>query len=126
MSPLILNGEFYPAFTADPQRYSDEDKRCVEQTVEKLLNTATTSDRPGMLLGKIQSGKTKSFMGAIALAFDNGFDVCVVLTKGTRALAKQTFERVDQEFRQFVDHGELNVYDIMSLPTLSRWEQALK
>ena len=126
MPPLILNGEFYPSFTGDSHQYSGEDKQCIERTVEKLLTTATTSDRPGMLLGKIQSGKTKSFMGAIALAFDNGFDVCVVLTKGTRALAKQTFERVDQEFRQFVDHGELNVYDIMSLPTLSRWEQALK
>lgn len=124
--PLNLTGSFYSTFTADQNRYSADDKACIEQTVEKLLTTATTSDRPGMLLGKIQSGKTKSFMGATALAFDNGFDVCVVLTKGTRALAKQTFERVDQEFRQFVDQGELNVYDIMSLPTLSRWEQALK
>jgi hypothetical protein len=48
--------------------------------------------QPGMLLGKVRSGKTKTFMGAIALAFDNGFDVCVVLTKGTKALAKQTYD----------------------------------
>jgi hypothetical protein len=46
-----------------------------------------------MLLGKIQSGKTKMFLGAIALGFDNGFDVAIILTKGTKALAKPASPR---------------------------------
>src|SRR5439155_23368991 len=116
MPPLILNGEFYPSFTGDSHQYSGEDKQCIERTVEKLLTTATTSDRPGMLLGKIQSGKTKSFMGAIALAFDNGFDVCVVLTKGTKALAKQTYERVQNEFAFFTENDLAQAFDIMTIP----------
>ncbi|RBP45216.1 Z1 domain-containing protein [Roseimicrobium gellanilyticum] len=123
--PLETNGAFYPAFTG-PKDYPPEQKSCIEETVGKLISTATTSDQPGMLLGKIQSGKTKTFMGIIALAFDNGFDVCVVLTKGTKALAKQTFERLDQEFAEFVSDNLLLVYDIMSLPKLSRWEQGRK
>ena len=60
------------------------------------------------------------------MAFDNGFDVCVVLTKGTRALAKQTFERIDQDFRSFVDSQEIAVYDILNLPPLSKYERKSK
>ena len=56
-------------------------------TVRRLLTVQTSAARPGMLLGKIQSGKTKTFLGAIALAFDNGTDIAVIMTKGTKALA---------------------------------------
>jgi hypothetical protein len=122
--PLHLSGTFYPAFT-EKGDYSPEQKACIEKTVAKLTATTTSSDRPGMLLGKIQSGKTKTFMGIIMLAFDNSYDVCVVLTKGTKALAKQTFERLDQEFEEFVPH-DLLVYDIMGLPSLSKWELGRK
>ena len=47
-----------------------------------------------MMLGKIQSGKTRSFIGVISLAFDNGYDLAVVLTKNSNALAKQTTARI--------------------------------
>lgn len=66
-------------------------KNCIETTVENLTKASTTSDKPGMLLGKIQSGKTIAFIGTIGLAFDNDYDVVIVLTKGTRALAEQIF-----------------------------------
>ncbi|WP_218139525.1 hypothetical protein [Thorsellia anophelis] len=38
-----------------------------------------------MLLGKIQSDKTKTFMAIMGLVFDNDYDVIVVRTKGTKA-----------------------------------------
>jgi hypothetical protein len=69
-----------------------------------------------MLLGKIQSGKTKTFIGIAALAFDRGYDICIVFTKGTRALAEQTYQRLDSEFREFIETDEVKVYDIMNLP----------
>jgi hypothetical protein len=31
------------------------------------------------------SRQTKTFLGIIALAFDNGFDIAIILTKGTKA-----------------------------------------
>src|SRR4051794_3774597 len=55
------------------------------ETVDKLLTEATLSSKPGMLLGKIQSGKTKAFIGVLAIAFDNGDDHAVIFTKGTKA-----------------------------------------
>ena len=97
-SSLKLDGDFYPNFIKD-KNYSNEALEAIEETVRKLLEQPTSVNRPGMLLGKVQSGKTKTFMGIMALGFDNGLDVCVVLTKGTKALTKQTFERLKKSFR---------------------------
>ncbi|MBU9710543.1 hypothetical protein KS419_02150 [Bacillus tamaricis] len=80
------------------------------------MKMETTVDRPGMLLGKIQSGKTRTFIGATALSFDNGYDITIVLTKGTRALAQQTYERLKTEFDDFKYDDVVQIFDIMSLP----------
>ena len=69
-----------------------------------------------MLLGKIQSGKTRTFLGIIALAFENEFDISVILTKGTKALAKQTLERVRAEFAPLTAQDGVQIYDIMTVP----------
>jgi hypothetical protein len=76
-----------------------------------------------MLLGKIQSGKTKTFLAMIALAFDNGFDAAIVLTKGTKALAQQTLQRIRRDFTPFHRHDALQIFDIMTVPGgLTGWE----
>lgn len=88
----------------------------IEETVDELLKNDTSAQRPGMLLGKVQSGKTGAFIGIIALAFDKGYDIAVILTKGTKALAAQTFQRLDREFESFIDDDVVRVYDIMNVP----------
>src|SRR5690348_1250986 len=89
---------------------------CIENVVDQLEKSSTTSDKPGMLLGKIQSGKTRAFVGIIAKAFDQGFDIAVVLTKGTKTLSEQTVSRIASDFKLFIDDDEVIVLDIMSLP----------
>ena len=69
-----------------------------------------------MLLGKVQSGKTRTFINILALAFDNGFDIAIVLSKNSRALLEQTAKRLNSEFTMFIDDGELEIYDIMHAP----------
>lgn len=91
-------------------------KACMEETIAKLLANTTTVDRPGMLLGKIQSGKTRAFIGLIALAFDNGYDMAIVLTKGTRVLAQQTYQRLKNDFAPFFESDDVQLYDIMHVP----------
>jgi len=113
---LNLNGRFYPSFVADSDLYVSEDRACIENTVQRLQSVETSAARPGMLLGKIQSGKTKTFLAIIALAFDNGFDVAIVLTKGTKALTRQTLQRVRREFAAFHRQDALQIYDIMTVP----------
>ncbi|RAZ42107.1 hypothetical protein DP176_05910 [Polynucleobacter paneuropaeus] len=115
MTSIIQNGPFFEKFLNDP-RYGQVDIQAITETVQKLLDTETNLDRPGMLLGKIQSGKTKTFIAIIALAFDNGFDGAIILTKGTKALSKQTIERISKEFKGFTDREMLQPYDVMTMP----------
>lgn len=99
--------------------YSDVFKKCVNDTVEQLLDNSENAKQPGLLLGKIQCGKTNTFVNIIGYAFDRGIDVAIVFTKGTNALAKQTKERLKKEFSVFARKREVSnlpfveVYDIM-------------
>ncbi len=98
------------------QSYDEEIQDCIENTVQKLINNDTSVQKPGMLLGNIQSGKTRTFIGIAALAFDKGYNFIVVLTKGTKALAKQTYERLYIEFEEFIEDDLVKIYDVMNIP----------
>lgn len=117
MPELNTSGKFYPDFTVKSDLYSNEDKACIEDTIKRLLKVDTSAEKPGMLLGKIQSGKTKTFLAIMALAFDNGFDIAIILTKGTKALTRQTLARVRREFAHFCEQDFLQIYDIMTIPS---------
>lgn len=113
---LNLNGPFYPAYKARNLGFDAETFNCAERTVSQLLHKATTSDHPGMLLGKVQSGKTRTFISTLALSFDNGYDIAIVLSKNSKALIEQTTKRLHSEFSNFIEDGELEIYDIMHTP----------
>ena len=108
---MIKDGEF---FSVKKKEYNNDTLRCIEESVAKLEDIG---DKPLMMLGKIQSGKTKSFIGTIALAFDNGYDLAIVLTKNSNALAMQTVARMKQEFEFFKHEDTIEIYDIMCMPT---------
>lgn len=112
---VISNGAFFDTLVK-AREDSNELKKCIEEVVEKLLKCDTNVEKPGMLLGKIQSGKTRAFIGVIALAFDNSYDMAIILTKGTKALARQTYERLRGDFRTFVKNDLIKICDIMHLP----------
>ena len=114
--PIKRTGQFYPSYQKANPSFSTDTFHSAEETVEELLKKATTSEHPGMLLGKVQSGKTRTFISILALAFDNGFDIAIVLSKNSRALIEQTAKRLNTEFAMFVDDGELEIYDIMHAP----------
>jgi Z1 domain len=117
------DGPFYQQYKSENQHFTQDTFCCAEETVAALLTTATTSDRPGMLLGKVQSGKTRTFISVLALAFDNGFDIAIVLSKNSKALIEQTYKRLRSEFDMFARDGELDIYDIMSAPkTFGKFE----
>ena len=114
---MDLNGEF---FSVKKEEYNEKTLQCIKETVAKLEEI---DDRPLMMLGKIQSGKTKSFIGVISLAFDNGYDLAVVLTKNSNALAQQTTSRMKDEFREFKDDDIIDIFDIMCMPaSMYRYE----
>jgi Z1 domain len=98
------------------RRHDDEAlQSCIERVIDQL-DSASDPKRPGMLLGKIQSGKTRAFLGVIARAFDRDVDIAIVLTKGTKTLASQTVKRIGRDFKEFIDNDEIVLFDIMSAP----------
>ena len=107
---------FYDEYRAAHPDFDPATFECAERTVERILATATTSEHPGMLLGKVQSGKTRTFISILARAFDRGFDIAIVLTKNSRPLVEQTYKRLRSEFYPFIEDGELEIYDIMHAP----------
>jgi hypothetical protein len=115
-SETNLSGSFYPAYKQANASFNASTFKCAEETVAELLSATTSSEHPGMLLGKVQSGKTRTFISILALAFDNGFDIAIILSKNSRALLEQTHKRLTSEFRVFIDDGELDIYDIMHAP----------
>ncbi len=103
---------------ADPP----ELRKAVEDVVDHLQKEATSTKKPGILLGRVQSGKTRAFLGVIARAFDRGYDIAVILTKGTKSLAEQTLSRVKEDFRDFIAADQVDVFDILSVPDLTPYE----
>ncbi len=100
---------------------------CMESAVDELLEKETSSQKPGILLGKIQSGKTRAFIGIMALSFDNGYDAAIILTKGTKALLKQTVQRMEKDFAEFIQEDKADVFDIMVMPdNLTAYERSKK
>lgn len=117
MQNIITDGEI---FSIKKKEYNDNTLECIEDTMMKLEKI---DNRPLMMLGKIQSGKTRSFIGVTSLAFDNGYDLAVVLTKNSNALAKQTTARMRDEFKEFREDDIVEVFDIMCVPpNMSRFE----
>jgi len=94
----------------------------VEEAVSHLGGASTTARSPGMLLGKIQSGKTRAFLGIIARCFDRGFNVAIILTKNNVSLTQQTLTRVKEDFKELIAAEEVLADDIMCLPNLETYE----
>lgn len=53
--------------------------------------------RRGLVMGSVQSGKTASMLGAIAMSLDRGIDVVVVLAGTRLPLWQQTLERLEAQ-----------------------------
>lgn len=93
--------------------YSHDKERIIKETVQELQSTAKNASQPGLLLGKIQSGKTDTFVSIIGLAFDEFFDVAIVTTKGTNTLATQTIKRLRGDFEDLIRIDRVAVYDVL-------------
>lgn len=119
----MVIGEYYKT-KCEETGYSEELKSRIEDACEYCISNMKSSvsenpyykgEHPLMLLGEIQSGKTRAFTGLMALAFDNGFDYVFILTKNNKALVEQTYKRMRKEFKTFIESDELDVNDIMKL-----------
>ena len=129
--PVVTNGPVLAAFKsvlAAAQRPLGQDTEdCSGSVIRLLEHHHTTGQRPGMLLGKVQSGKTRAFVGAIAIGFDSGFDIAVVLTKTSKPLAAQTIRRLQHDLAPAIAEHRVRIFDAASrIGQLNQWEQSRK
>lgn len=54
----------------------------------------------GLMIGKVQSGKTSTFITTIATGFDNGYNIAIVLGGTNNSLLAQNKDRVKQYFKE--------------------------
>ena len=119
---MNIQGKFYSYKKSEGMGYDQKLRECIESACQCCLdNTNKTGvdkiEKPIMLLGKIQSGKTRAYTGLIALAFDNGFDMVFILSKNSKALINQTVSRMRKEFKEFIRSHDIVVSDIMKCNT---------
>lgn len=92
----------------------EESTNQILQNAAKILGYCPNPDddsvcqRTGIVIGKVQSGKTSNFISLTALAFDNGYDIVVVLGGTKKPLVKQNRERI---IEYFGDNNDIIVLD---------------
>lgn len=114
---MIIDGKYYATITGGKfgnEKYSVKLKERIEEAGQLCLNNLRSqSFLPIMMMGNIQSGKTRAFIGLMSLCFDNQFDMTIILTKCSTALVKQTVSRMTAEFDSFKS-GNATVGDIVA------------
>ena len=63
----------------------------------------------GLVVGRVQSGKTRNYVGLILKAVDEGWNVVIVLTSANTALVKQTTKRLQNDFERAGAHGQVQL-----------------
>lgn len=118
----ISSDEFiYGTMAANNKFMTPEKDKVVHEMADQLMSDAPNATQPCLLLGKVQCGKTDTFLSIMGLCFDRGIDIAVVMTKGTNTLTEQTLKRLNSEFRFFRDDNTYNqkvvieIWDILKL-----------
>lgn len=105
ISNIKLNGDnirLWKEFISD-----DLTKENVENILSNVTKTLTlfsdpysknTISKKILGLGKVQSGKTSYFISSLAMAFDNGYDIAIVLGGTKNNLLDQNFIRLKEAF----------------------------
>ena len=108
-------------FTSGIREYLVNDGIPEEGTSSIIFNAARTlgycpcphvdenDQKTGLIIGKVQSGKTSNFIALTALAFDNDYDIVVVLGGTKKTLVKQNSDRIRDYFHSMED--VVNVLD---------------
>lgn len=114
---MIVDARYYTTLTGNEcgnDKYSIELKTKIEEAGQLCLDNLHSEEfSPIMMMGNIQSGKTRAFIGLMALCFDNDFDMTIILTKCSTALVKQTVSRMTVEFDIF-KQGNATVGDVVA------------
>ena len=92
-----LRSDVEDLFGSSPKSADNKKGRLVE-----LLEECGKNGRPqkvnGLVVGRVQSGKTQNYIGLMLKAIDGGYNLILILTSNNVALGAQTRNRVVVEF----------------------------
>jgi hypothetical protein len=71
-------------------------------------NDPTPNSKTGIIIGKVQSGKTSNFIALTALSFDNGYAVNVILGGTKIPLLNQNVQRIEGYYQGIDTTGEIS------------------
>lgn len=89
-------------------------------------STNEVCQKTGIVIGKVQSGKTSNFIALTALAFDNGYNLVVVLGGTKKPLVTQNRERIREYFETTKEVLVLDTVDYRGEITASKIHQFIK
>lgn len=82
--------------------------------------------KTGIVIGKVQSGKTSNFIAVTALAFDNDYDVVVVLGGTKKPLVTQNRDRIKEYFANRKEVLVLDTVEFRGELTTKKIQQFIK
>lgn len=83
---------------ADYSQISSLDE-CTDAILKKCSNPERQSQpvsRKGLVIGEVQAGKTRTYLGLANKAVDYGYRLIIILTSNNEKLRRQTQQRVDE------------------------------
>ncbi|AJY74294.1 Z1 domain-containing protein [Paenibacillus beijingensis] len=104
--PIISDGFFRMKMTEQLTK-DDIPRDAVDKIFQNSINILSNCPNPkdenpnsktGIIIGKVQSGKTSNFISLMALAFDNDYDIIVVLGGTKNILLGQNVARIRSYF----------------------------
>ena len=104
--PVALDGEYTTAiydYLVKDGIPNDGALKIIENAARTLSNcpdpnNTSNCKKTGIVIGKVQSGKTSNFIALTALSFDNGYDITVVLGGTKKILVTQNTGRICDYF----------------------------
>lgn len=105
----IVSDGFFATAVSNEMKKSDESMtneivNNVFYNAASILNNCPNPNKKGdfkktgIVIGKVQSGKTSNFIALLALAFDNGYKLAVVIGGNTTELLSQNVNRIRKSF----------------------------
>lgn len=79
-------------------KLSQDSRDNLKRTTGEIFQQLTFTQETGLVVGKIQSGKTMSFEALTGLARDNGVPLIIILAGVSNILTDQTYERLIKDF----------------------------
>ncbi|MBQ7190275.1 MAG: hypothetical protein IJR99_12765 [Kiritimatiellae bacterium] len=124
--PPITHEPYFPKYLATISK-DTRTSVAVNETIGRV-NEVIESDVlhrcNGLVVGRVQSGKTRNYIGLMLKAADEGWNVILVLTSAIRSLALQTRNRIVEEFAKSGANNKQHIRELDFLSSNSNNELA--